>query len=72
MGNRVRTDFLFAQPSFMSGAASVLDLWGQFPEYNESATPEEADASAIFSDWCLVGQDLWTAMGQRPIDGDQV
>jgi hypothetical protein len=72
MGNRARTDFLFAQPSFLSGAASVVDLWGQFHEYNESATPGEADATALFSDWCVVGQDISAAMEQHATDGKQV
>ena len=64
MGNKVKSDFLFAQPSFASGAARVLDLFGQFDEYNRSETPEEADAKAIASDWIVVGQDLADAIEQ--------
>jgi hypothetical protein len=30
--------------------------------YNDSSTPEEADARAIMSDWMEVGQDLDTAV----------
>lgn len=62
MGKKIQSDFLFARPSFASGAASVIDLWGQFAEYNESATPAKADANAILSDWAIVGQDLYDAM----------
>jgi len=62
MLKRVKTDFLFAQPSFSSGVARVIDLWGQFDEYNTSETPEEADARAIASDWMMVGQDLLDAI----------
>lgn len=58
MGNKVKSDFLFAQPSLSSGAARVFDLFGQFDEYNESATPLEADAKAIAADWLIVGQDI--------------
>jgi hypothetical protein len=58
MNKKVQSDFLFAQPSFASGAARVLDLWGQFDDYNRSETPAEADAKAIAADWLLVGQDI--------------
>jgi hypothetical protein len=64
MGNKVKSDFLFAQPSFASGAARVFDLFGQFDEYNRSDTPDEADAKAIASDWIVVGQDLADAIEQ--------
>ena len=64
MGNKVKSDFLFAQPSFASGAARVFDLFGQFDEYNRSETPEEADAKAIASDWMVVGQDICEAIEQ--------
>jgi len=53
-----RTDFLFAQPSFGSGAARVLDLFGTFDAYNTSASEQEADERAIASDWLVVGKDL--------------
>ena len=59
--NRLRTDFLFARPSFLSGFARVLDLFGVFDSYNQSRTPEEADAKAMYSDWRIVGQDIMDA-----------
>lgn len=65
MGNKVKSDFLFAQPSFASGAARVFDLFGQFDEYNKSETPGEADAKAIASDWIVIGQDLADAIEQN-------
>jgi hypothetical protein len=64
MGNKVQSDFLFAQPSFASGVARVFDLFGQFDEYNRSETPDEADAKAIASDWIVVGQDIADAIEQ--------
>jgi hypothetical protein len=64
MGNKVKSDFLFAQPSLASGVARVFDLWGQFDDYNRSETTVEADAKAIASDWLVVGQDLSDAMEQ--------
>jgi len=64
MGNKVKSDFLFAQPSFASGAARVFDLFGQFDEYNISDTTAEADAKAIAADWIVVGQDMSDAIEQ--------
>lgn len=61
MIKRVQTDFLFAQPSFTSGAASAFDLWGHLAAYNESADGPEADARAIASDWIIIGQDIYDA-----------
>jgi hypothetical protein len=64
MEKKVNTDFLFAQPSFASGAARIFDLWGQFDDYNISETPLEADTKAIASDWLLVGQDILDSIEQ--------
>ena len=64
MEKKVKSDFLFAQPSFASGAARALDLWGVLDDYNISSTTLEADEKAIAADWIIVGQDLSDAMGQ--------
>ncbi|HEU5350920.1 MAG TPA: hypothetical protein VFU55_04945 [Terracidiphilus sp.] len=61
---KVKTDFLFAQPSFNAGAGRVLDLWGVFDDYNRSETPLEADAKAIAADWIVAGQDILDAIEQ--------
>jgi hypothetical protein len=65
MVKKVKSDFLFAQPSFASGAARNLDLWGQFDEYNRSETPAEADAKAIAADWLVIGQDIADVLEQH-------
>jgi hypothetical protein len=70
MGKKVQTDFLFAQPSFASGAARSLDLWGTFDDYNQSETPAEADAKAIAADWCVVGQDIYDAI--EKVDSERI
>jgi len=59
-----RTDFLFASPSFLTGAGRVMDLGAVLEQdsYNFSTTPEEADALAIASDWQVVGQNLARAV----------
>jgi hypothetical protein len=64
VNKRAHTDFLFAQPSFASGAARLLDLWGCFDEYSRSESATEADARAIASDWAVVGQDIYYAIEQ--------
>ena len=56
------TDFLFVQPSFLSGTARVLDLGATFDSYNFSDTPEEADRLAIMSDFYTIGNDLRIAI----------
>jgi hypothetical protein len=56
------SDFLFAQPSWLSGVARTLDLGATFDGYNESPTGEIADARALFADWHQVGEDLVEAM----------
>ena len=53
---------LFAQPSFMGGAARILDLGGVFDDYNFSKSGDEADAIALAMDWQATGQHLRSAM----------
>lgn len=62
--NKIRSDFLFSTPTFASGAARALDLFGTYDTYNSSSTDHEADFSALFSDWSIVGQDISFAMSQ--------
>ena len=57
------TSRLFARPSFIEGMARVLDMGGTLNEYNFSATGEEADAIALWSDWAAIGQDMYTVIG---------
>ncbi len=64
MNKKIKTDFLFAQPSFASGASRVLDLWGTLDDYNISETTQEADEKAIAADWLIVGQDISDAIEQ--------
>ncbi len=55
---RSKTDFLFATPSFIGGAATILSIAGFSHEYNKSASEECADARALSSDWNIVGHDI--------------
>jgi hypothetical protein len=65
-------DFLFSQPSYLSGVSRTLDLWGQFDDYNTSPNGDIADARAIFADWLMVGEELQVAADShrpaRPFD----
>lgn len=59
------TDYLFYRPSFLSGLARTLDLFGLYDDYNISQTNEEADAKAIYSDWKAVGTDLQNVLSKE-------
>jgi hypothetical protein len=56
------TRMLFAMPSFASGAARTMDIGGTFDAYNESATPDLADARALAADFMAVAEDMHTAV----------
>ena len=58
----MRTDYLFAAPSFSSGVARLLDLFGGFDDYNDDPSAAAADARAMYSDWRVTGEDLAGAM----------
>ncbi|MDE0024953.1 MAG: hypothetical protein OXP69_11130 [Spirochaetaceae bacterium] len=66
------SDFLFARPSFIGGAARVLDLFGTLQEYNRSPTPDIADQRAMFNDFRAIGVDLEQVMKryEEAIAGD--
>ena len=55
--DRIRTDFLFATHSSISGLARTLDLGGTFDEYIRGPDVEIADARAFYSDWAITGYD---------------
>lgn len=59
--NRLQTDFLIPRMSWLTGAGTILNLRGSYYFYNISATEEEADSRAIFSDWSMAGEDLRSA-----------
>ena len=58
----MRSDFLFARPSWLSGVARTLDLTGVFDDYNYSPTEARADAKALLCDWRVVGEVIRDAM----------
>ena len=58
----MKTDFLFAQPSFLIGIARLVDICGLMDDYNHSRTEQEADARGLYSDWRITGEDLLRAL----------
>jgi len=58
-----RSDFLYAEPSFVEGIARILDFGGTLNQYNESPSGEVADEIAIRMDWAVVGHTIGNAMG---------
>jgi hypothetical protein len=63
-----QSDFLYARPSFLEGAARLFDFSGSLNTYNESSTPAEADTRAMYEDWRAVGHDLQTALTNLQAD----
>jgi hypothetical protein len=60
----LNTTFLTADSSFLTGMGSSVNLAGNFYGFNVSASPSEADARAMQSDWSMVGRDISEAMIQ--------
>lgn len=52
------SDFLFATPSFIDGAMSVIDLFGIAQEYNDSSSEAAADARAVRADINTIKADF--------------
>lgn len=67
---QVSTDYLYARPSFLEGMARAWDFGNTLNEYNESSTPEEADARALASDWLVVGEALREAVQRYRAERD--
>jgi hypothetical protein len=67
------SDFLYARPSFVEGAARILDFGNTLTEYNQALTAEQADAIAMRQDWAAVGKDIRAAaeLYQRQIEAER-
>lgn len=55
---RYSTDFLFSTPSFLSGAGTVINIAGNFYDFNSSVSGFEADRKALDNDFRMIGQDI--------------
>lgn len=56
---------LFARPSFVEGAARLVDVGGTLNEYNASRSAEDADQNALAADWRQVGAEILEAAKKR-------
>lgn len=52
---RFTTGFLFSTPSFLSGAGTVMNISGNYYDFNSSETGSEADKKAIENDFRMIG-----------------
>lgn len=62
----MRTVSIFPTPSFLRGAARVVDLAGLLDRgvYRASATPEQSDLDALLGDWQALAADMEVAFDQ--------
>ena len=58
---KYRSDFLFSTPSFLIGMGSVLNIAGNYFNFNYASSSNEADLKAIQADWAVVGYDIENA-----------
>ncbi len=63
---------LFADPTILSGAGSILDLGNSMFEFNASPTPELADELANRCDWMQVNTDLNLAVDKFEMENPHV
>ncbi len=57
-----RTDYLFSKGSILIGMGSLLGVFYPYLEFNDSSTAEQADRTAIESDFGTIGQDISVAI----------
>lgn len=62
MGNGLRSDFLFANPTFWVGMGTSANLAGNYFLYNSSPNERIADMRAMQADFAVVANDLASAM----------
>lgn len=55
---RYKTNNFFPKNNFWVGIGSVLNLAGNYFEYNYSSPENEADRKSLKSDWDNVGEDI--------------
>ena len=58
---RYRSNRLFHRASFIDGVGSIINVFGNYYDFNYSKTGEETDRKAIENDWGVVGDDIRNA-----------
>ena len=61
---KFRTDFLFPDTDFITGAGSVLNISGNYFKFAISKDETTADLKALRSDWGMTGSDICAAFKQ--------
>lgn len=69
---RYSTGFLFSTPSLFSGAGTVMNLAGNYYEFNSSDSGFEADCIALQNDFKMVGQDINDAIQKIKDEGQRL
>ena len=64
MSDEIRSNYLFARPSFVEGFGRMVDVANSLNTYNQSRNGSEADARAIHEDWKALGHDVRAALEQ--------
>jgi len=59
---KFKTNHLFPRTGFLTGMGSVLNISGNYFDFNYSKDEHKADAAAIASDWGMIGQDLQSVL----------
>lgn len=57
-----RTDYLFPRPSVWYGIGSIMSLFEPFFDFNYSHSDNDADRTAIESDFGTIGNDIRKTM----------
>ncbi len=65
---RYITGFLFSTPSFLSGAGTVINIAGNYYNFNSSNSGSEADQLAISNDFNMIGQDIYDVLDKIQAD----
>ncbi len=53
-----RTNRLFHRTSFIDGIGSIINVAGNYYDFNYTGSDEETDAKAIENDWGMIGDDI--------------
>ncbi|MFT5891937.1 MAG: hypothetical protein ACI9Y7_002044 [Dokdonia sp.] len=56
-----KRESLFNRSSYLTGLGSVMNVFGNYYEFNGSKTSKEADYKALYSDWKAIGDDITKA-----------
>ena len=55
---RYRTNVLFIRPSILDGIGSIMNIAGNYFDFNYSNSGVETDKKAIENDWGVIGNDI--------------